>query len=266
MGTILIDTPAKHVCRIRIDRPKKLNALNYEIREAMLEALPDILNNSDNRAIVFGGVGGNLSAGGDVPSMQNLTKCQANDRMGHIHELCRLVAGANIPIVTAAEGICAGGAVGLSLLGDYIIVDSKTKIMVPFLKLGLVPDWGMMRSLPLRVGLPKARRMILENQTISGDRAIDIGLADIFASNNDVMGTAIMTAEKLTELPILAVGMVKDRLRRLVSFEEDLFEEQLDQIQGLTGMEFEEGFDAYMNKRRANFISVKSVKNREHSK
>lgn len=255
MDILQIDHPVEHVCRILINRPEKLNALNFEIRDAMIQVLPDILGNSENRVLVLGGVGGNLSAGGDVPSMENLTQAQAKERMQHIHQLCRLIANANIPVVTAAEGICAGGAVGLALLGDYIIVGPSTKIMVPFLKLGLVPDWGMMRSLPLRVGLPKARRLIFETQTVQGSEAVDIGLADTFADN--VMETTVQTAAKLTRLPRQAVAMVKAKLRNHTSFEDDLSAEEVDQITGLTGKEFSEGFNAYVEKRRANFIDVK---------
>ena len=257
MSAILIDYPADHICRILINRPEKLNALNFEIREGMIKALPDILDNPQNRVLIFGGVGGNLSAGGDVPSMKQLTSLQARERMLHIHKLCRLVGNANIPVVTAAEGICAGGAVGLSLLGDYIIVGQSTKIMVPFLKLGLVPDWGMMRSLPLRIGLPKTRRLIFEAQTVKGRESVNMGLADFFVDDDNIMDRAVQLATDFTALPQQAIAMVKSRLRNHASFEDDLVLEVIDQVKGLTGEEFSEGFNAYIEKRHANFIDVK---------
>ncbi len=253
---ILIDQPADHVCRIQINRPEKLNAVNFDVREALLQALPAIVEDPDIRAIVLGGVGGNLSAGGDVPSMEGLSDEGARERLQHIHRLCRIIWNADVPIVTAAEGIAAGGAVGLALLGDHIIVGRSTKIMVPFLKLGLVPDWGMMRSLPLRVGLPQARRLILETATIEGERAVEIGLADRVLDDSAVMSAAIKQAERLSRLPRGAVAMVKARLRQQPSFEQDLVNEERDQVRGLTSEEFEEGFRAYTEKRSADFISL----------
>lgn len=253
---ILVDRPADHVCRILINRPEKLNAVNFDVREALLHALPAITEDPRNRAIVLGGTGGNLSAGGDVPSMEGLSEAAARERLQHIHRLCRIVWNTDVPIVTAAEGIAAGGAVGLALLGDYIIVGHSTKIMVPFLKLGLVPDWGMMRSLPLRVGLPQARRLILETATVEGERAVEIGLADRMFEDTAVMPAAIEQAVKLSRLPRGAVAMLKARLRQQPDFEQDLANEERDQVRGLTSDEFEEGFRAYTDKRKADFISL----------
>lgn len=251
---ILIDFPTDQVCRILINRPNKLNAVNYDVREAMSLALPTILNDRSVRALVLGGVGGNLSAGGDVPSMEGLSEEQARERLQHIHKLCRMIWYADMPVLTAAEGVAAGGAVGLALLGDYIFAGESTKVLIPFLKLGLVPDWGLMRSLPLRVGLPRARRLILERAMIKGPEALEIGLADYCVADDDVMQKTIERAIKLAELPREATAAVKARLREPVSFEEDLTNEQRDQVAGLTGAEFAEGFAAYTQKRKANFL------------
>lgn len=251
---ILIDYPTDQVCRILINRPKKLNAVNYDVREAMSLALPSILSDRSVRALVLGGIGGNLSAGGDVPSMEGLTEQEARARLQHIHKLCRMIWYADIPVLTAAEGIAAGGAVGLSLLGDYIYVGKSTKILVPFLKLGLVPDWGLMRSLPLRVGHARSRRLILERATVLGPEALDIGLADFCVDDEDVMAATLERATKLAKLPREATATVKERLRESVSFEDDLANEERDQVAGLTGAEFAEGFAAYTQKRKANFL------------
>src|SRR5690606_40294968 len=88
-------------------------------------------------ALVFGGVDGVFSAGGDVPSMVGLNEEQARERMRHIHVLCRLVGGARIPVVSAMEGFTAGAAVGLALLGDRNAVGRAARILFPFLTLGL---------------------------------------------------------------------------------------------------------------------------------
>lgn len=251
-----IDRPAPSVCRILINRPDKLNALNFEIREQMLSALPVVLNDHGNRALIFGGVGGNLSAGGDIPSMQGLSEVEARERMRHIHKLCRIVAGAGIPVLTVAEGVAAGGALGLALLGDYILADSKTRFMIPFLKLGLVPDWGMMHSLPQRVGIAKARQLIFEAKSLSGEAALSIGLADQLFAEGEAMSGAISLATSLSQLPKAAVAAVKKRLQVERSFEVDLACEEDDQAAGLTGREFAEGYSAFMEKRAANFMDM----------
>jgi 2-(1,2-epoxy-1,2-dihydrophenyl)acetyl-CoA isomerase len=128
--------------------------------------------------------------------------------------------------------------------------------MVPFLKLGLVPDWGMMRSLPLRVGLAQARRLIFDTATVSGQEAHAIGLIDRFVPDGSVMDAAVNYASQLAQLPTGAVGRLKARLRCQPGFEQDLAAEEADQVSGLTGREFSEGFAAYMEKRKPDFSKL----------
>ncbi|MGE4321650.1 MAG: enoyl-CoA hydratase/isomerase family protein [Sphingobium sp.] len=254
---IAVDRPAPHVLRVLINRPAKLNAVDFNVREEMYHALKEGLADPSIRALVLGGVGGNLSAGGDVPSMIGLSEAEAQARLRHIHRLCRLVAEAPVAVVTAAEGWAAGASVGLSMLGDYIIVGPSTKILVPFFKLGLIPDWGMMRTLPQRVGIGRARRIIFESQTIKGEEAVQIGLADILADDAAVMDTALAKAAELARMPRGALALVKQRWATPpASFEEDLAREEADQVQLLRGEDFKEGFAAFTEKRGADFTSV----------
>lgn len=258
MSNILIDRPEPNVRRIRINRPSKLNAVDYDVREELTHALTEALGDASTRALVLGGVGGNLSAGGDVPSMIGLSTKQAGERLDHIHNICRMVASARLPIVTAVEGWAAGASVGLALLGDYVIVGPDTKILVPFFTLGLVPDWGLLRSLPARVGIPAARRIILESRTIGGEEAVRIGLADYLVDDALVADIAVEKAAMLARLPQQAFARVKARWAKpAASLQEDLIREREDQIACLTGSEFVEGFASFSEKRVPDFIACR---------
>ncbi len=254
MGNIIVDRPADLVCRIRINRPDKLNAINHDVREEMTDALRDQLGRSDVRALVFGGVDGNLSAGGDLPSMQGLDPEAARDRLDHVHRVCALVAAADIPVVTAVEGVAAGASVGLALLGDYIIGEEGARLIVPFLKLGLVPDWGIARSLPLRVGLPAARRIMFESATVEAAEAYRIGFFDEMTDRGAAADRAVAKAEELARLPRHAIALLKKRLRDPApTLADDFVRENADQVACLVHPEFEEGFSAFAEKRRADF-------------
>lgn len=149
---VLVDRPADDVVRIRFNRPAKRNAIDRATRLALLGAVQDVLADRSTRAIVLGGVGGVFSAGGDLPSMAGLTPDGACARMAEIHGICRLWAAAPMPIVSAMEGVAAGASVGLALLGDFVVAGPSSRILVPFMKLGLTPDWGLMATLPRRIG------------------------------------------------------------------------------------------------------------------
>ena len=131
MSVVLTDRPAPSVARLLINRPHKRNAIDHDVREQLFQSLLEIKADTAIRALVIGGVEGVFSAGGDLDSMGGLTEAQARERMQHIHRLCREFANFPLPVVAAVEGFCAGAAVGMSLLSDYIIVGKQSKIIFP---------------------------------------------------------------------------------------------------------------------------------------
>lgn len=260
-SVVLVDRPAPHVARLLINRPDKRNAIDHDVRQQLTEALEELLADRSVRALVFGGAQGMFSAGGDVPSMVGLNEDQARARMQHIHVLCRLIAGAGVPVVSAIEGIGAGAAVGLALMGDRIVVGESTKILFPFLKLGLVPDWGQLLTLPRRVGLPVARRILCDGGPVSGTEAHRIGLADALVADAQVMTIAVAQASELALLPSEAFQRMKARLNHPSStLAEELIREETDQAVCLLGEEFVEGHVAYLNKRTADFVGLPGVR------
>lgn len=260
-AVVLVDRPAPHVGRLLINRPDKRNAIDFDVRQQLTEALGALLCDSSVRAVVFGGAQGVFSAGGDVPSMVGLSEAQARERMQHIHVLCCLIAGAGVPVVSAIEGIGAGAAVGLALMGDRIVVGDGTKILFPFLKLGLAPDWGQLLTLPRRVGLPAARRILCDGAPVNGTEAHRIGLADTLVPDARVMATAVAQAGELALLPREAFARMKARLNHpSASLDEELVREEGDQVVCLLGDDFVEGHDAYVNKRVADFVGLPGVR------
>lgn len=257
MTTIRIDKPAPNVARILINRPASRNALDHSTRQLLIDGLQEIYADKSNRAIVFGGVDGVLSAGGDVPSMANLTEQQARERMQHGRALSQLFADAEIPVVTAVEGMGVGNSVGLALLGDYIIMGDDAFIMFPFLKLGLIPDWGILRSLPRRIGLAKARRVLMTCERINAEQSMAMGLVDKLVSKAEVMAEAINEAEGLAKLPVDAFARMKKRLNHIaVTLDEELASEEGNQSACLLAAEFVEGYAALTAKRAADFTKL----------
>lgn len=254
---VLLDHPAPHVARLLINRPDKRNAIDHDVRQALTAAIAALKDDHGVRALVFGGAEGVFSAGGDVPSMLGLDEAGARARMQHVAVLCRLVAALRIPVVSAVEGVGAGAAVGLALLGDHIVVGPGTRILFPFLKLGLVPDWGQMLTLPRRIGVAEARRILTAGEPVRGEEAQRIGLADMLVADDQVMSSAVEKAVELARLPIGAFARMKGRLNRVSSsLDFELQREEDDQAVCLTADEFREGYDAFSNKRVPDFVNL----------
>lgn len=256
MSVLLQDQPAPGVRRLLINRPDKRNAIDHDVRQAFMAALRDINGDRSCRALVLGGVGGTFSAGGDIASMSDLAEEQARQRMQHIHELCRLVIEVPVPVVSAAEGYCAGAGAGLALLGDVIVAGQGSRFLFPFMKLGLVPDWGSLRTLPARIGKAAALQILTGGRAIPGEEAVRIGLADAYVGEADVMAAVISRAVAMSRLPGGAFAALKSRLNRpSESFGEELRREEDDQAALLTGPDFREGYSAFREKRDPDFIN-----------
>ena len=254
---VVVDRPAPNVARLLINRPDKRNAIDHAVRQALTDSIGELRGDRSVRALVFGGAEGVFSAGGDLPSMLDLDEAGARARMRHIAVLCRLVADLRIPVVSAIEGIGAGAAVGLALLGDQIVVGPGTRILFPFLKLGLVPDWGQLLTLPRRVGAVQARRIFTAGAPLNGDEAHRIGLADTLVADAEVMNEAVRQAGELARLPLGAFARMKDRLTRVsATLDEELQREENDQAQCLLADEFREGYNAFSAKRSADFVNL----------
>lgn len=254
---VLVDKPAPHVARLRINRPDKRNAIDFATRCALIEALRGLLAAADCRAVVFGGVDGVLSSGGDISSMGGLSEAAARERMRHVHELCRLLASGGLPIVTAIEGVGAGGGAGIAMLSDYVVAGPGSKILFPFLKLGLTPDWGLLYSLPRRIGATRAIQLLSSGRFIEGEEAYRLGLADELVADSEIMNAAIARAAEFARLPAGAFAKMKARLATpSASLEEELRREENDQAVCLLGDEFREGYSAFMEKRAADFLKI----------
>jgi enoyl-CoA hydratase/carnithine racemase len=254
-STLLIDAPVPGVRRILLNRVDKRNAIDYATREDLIDALTAIGTTPSVRAVVFGGAGGFFSAGGDTPSMVGLSEAEARGRMQHIHRLCRLLATLPLPVVTAIEGMGVGAGMGLALLGDVIVVGRGTKVYFPFLKLGLIPDWGSLLTLPRRIGLPAAQRLLAESATVEGPEAYRLSIADVLVDDAEVMTTAIAKALELSRLPLGAFARMKSLLQQHYgSLEQTLRAEEDAQAVLLRSHDFAEGYAAMREKRPANFV------------
>lgn len=254
---VLLDRPASSVARLRINRPAKRNAIDHAVRQGFIDALDSLRGDPSLRALVLGGVDGVFSAGGDLPTMANLDKAQAEERMRHVHSVCRALAASGLSIVSALEGVVAGAAVGMALLGDHIVVGRRTQILFPFLRLGLAPDWGQLFTLRLRVSKVTAWRVVTSPAPVTGEEAFTIGLADQLVADDDIMKAAIVEASRLSRLPIEALRRTRERLANPSrSLEDELAREAHDQAVCLTGPEFDEGYAAFMAKRTPDFLGL----------
>ena len=132
MGVVVIDRRDDGIARVVINRPNKRNALNDEVRHALIAELPVLLSDETVHALVLTGEGGHVCSGGDIASMDGLDSRGARVRMKDNHTIVRLLAESEKPVVTAVEGYAVGAGAGLAMLGDTAVIADSGTIGFPF--------------------------------------------------------------------------------------------------------------------------------------
>jgi 2-(1,2-epoxy-1,2-dihydrophenyl)acetyl-CoA isomerase len=254
MSLVISETAAPGIARIAINRPDKRNAASPEVRDALIEALGKALRDPVVHAIVFGSTGGHFCAGGDIDSMAGVDMAAARTRMQDNHRLVRTLAEAEKPVVAAVEGYAVGAGAGIALLADTIVLAEGGTLGFPFFRVGLTPDYGILFTLPRRVGSARARQILLYAKMIKGREAIDMGLADELAADGGTEARAIALAQELAAMPPHAFALTRRHLAmEPQTLEAALEMEALSQSLAFVGPELAEGRAAFVEKRKPKF-------------
>ena len=254
MSVVTIETPQAGIARLAINRPDKRNAINPETREALIEGIGGLLADDDVHCIILGSTDGHFCSGGDITSMDKLDVRAARVRMQQNHRLVRLLLEAEKPVIAAIEGFAVGAGAGLAMLADTIVLAESGTIGFPFFRVGLTPDYGILYTLPRRVGAARARGILFHAAMLRGADAIDAGLADELVPDGKAEERGLALALSLAAMPPHAFGLVKRHLAMApLSLESTLEMEAMAQSLGFNGPEFAEGRAAFADKRKPNF-------------
>ncbi len=254
MTLVAVETPADGVRRIGLNRADKRNALNPSLRGALIEAFEAASDDQTVHAIVIAGNGGHFCAGGDIDSMEGLTPQIGRARMKVNHRMVRLLAEIEKPVIAAVSGYAVGAGAGIALLADTVVMGEGATIGFPFFRVGLVPDYGILFSLPRRVGAARARQILLYARMVKGKEAYDAGLADELVDDDEVEARAVVCAQELAAMPPHAFAIAKRQLGLWpTSLEGALEMEAMAQAACFSTSEFAEGRAAFRDKRAPNF-------------
>jgi len=249
-----VETVADGIRRIGLNRADKRNALNPSLRGALIEAFEAASGDETVHAIVIAGNGGHFCAGGDIDSMEGLTPQTGRARMKVNHRMVHVLAETEKPVVVAVSGFAVGAGAGIALLADTVVMGESATIGFPFFRVGLVPDYGILFSLPRRVGAARARQILLYARMLKGQDAYDAGLADELVDDEQVEARAVQRAQELAAMPPHAFAIAKRQLGLWpTSLEGALEMEAMAQAACFSTSEFAEGRAAFREKRTPNF-------------
>jgi enoyl-CoA hydratase/carnithine racemase len=212
------------VAYITINRPRALNAVDPETLQELSQALLDFRDDEERWVAILTGVGERaFCVGADIKDMLPV--------LGEIrNEWWRIpptiLRGLELwkPIIAAINGHALGGGLELALACDLRIAAENATFGVPEVTLGIIPGWGGTQRLPRAIPAAKAAELLFFGQRIDAQEAYRIGLINKVVPPPQLLPTAEEWAQKLCEIPPLAVRAAKEAMIRgvEVSLEEGL--------------------------------------------
>ena len=266
VDAIQTELSKKGVFLIRLNRPEVLNSMNRDLIMGLLETMNEVNNDPSVRAVVITGNGRGFCAGADLanggwPNEKNNSPGQAaaNNMEIGFNPLVRAITSADKPVLTAVNGIAAGGGVGLALSGDLVVAAESAKFKLVFgPQLGIIPDVGSSWFVPHLIGRARANGMGLLGEDIGAKVAKEWGLIWDFFPDNNFMESVLELAGKIATGPIAGLkAVVKAHDHALsTSLENQLDYERDTQKIFLDREEFREGVKAFVEKRKPDFTKI----------
>tara|TARA_B100001063_G_scaffold16006_1_gene12333 strand:+ start:1999 stop:2808 length:810 start_codon:yes stop_codon:yes gene_type:complete len=248
---------------LTLNRPEVLNAMNKDLIMGLYEIFQEIEKEKDSRVIIITGEGRGFCSGADLanggwPSEEGLSggEIGANNMEIGFNPLIRLITSIDKPVITAINGMAAGGGVGLALSGDLIVASESAKFKLVFgPNLGIIPDVGASWFVPNLVGRARANGMGLLGDDIPAKQAKEWGLIWDYYPDDQFMEETLKIANKLADGAIKGLKAVSKAHNKALSgtLNEQLDHERDTQRVLLDSEEFKEGVGAFLSKRKPNF-------------
>jgi enoyl-CoA hydratase len=194
---------------ITINRPEVKNALDGATARALAAAADELDADEQLRVGVLTGAGGTFCAGMDLKAWQRGDKPNIEGRgFGGI-----TITAPRKPLIAAVEGWALAGGFELMLACDLVVAGEGSKFGVPEVKRALVAGGGAALLLPRRIPFAAAMELLLTGETITAERAAELGLVGRLVPDGGALEGALRLAEVIAANGPLAVAVTKQIAR-----------------------------------------------------
>lgn len=236
---------------LTLDRPERKNAINIDMYIGLTEALLSASADPGVRSVLITGAEGCFTSGNDLADFSKVADVGSEDNV--IYTFLRELADFPKPVVVAINGVAVGVGTTLLLHCDLVYCSVESTFRLPFVNLGLCPEYASTYLLPRLVGHVKAAEWLLLGEEFSASQARAAGLVN--AVVEDPLTVAREQCAKLGIQPPEAVRTTKALLKKPTRkrVEEVMSDELHHFAQALQGAEFKEAVSAFFEKRQPDF-------------
>ena len=240
---------------ITLNRPEKLNSFNREMALQMQDAL-DQCKKKSVRCVYITGAGKAFSAGQDLsevvdPDGPGMKKILSE----HYNPIVTRIKNLEKSVIAAINGVAAGAGANIALCCDIVVANESASFIQAFSKIGLIPDSSGTHTLPRLVGWQKASALMMLGEKISATEAERIGMIYKVFPPESFEENAKLIAYYLAKMPTRGLAYTKKLLACSItnSFEQQLEKEDKFQQKAAKTKDFNEGVQAFLEKRDPNF-------------
>ena len=240
------------VLTIEIARPDKKNALTRDMYQAMADALVAANTDKAVRAVLFQGQPGMFTAGNDIEDFMGNPPREEN---APVFQFMRALLACEKPVIAAVAGPAIGIGTTMLLHCDFVYVADDARLAMPFVALGLVPEFGSSLVVPRLMGQRLAAEKLLLGDPFTGAQAVECGIANAVLPAAEVVNHARRVAERFSKLAPSAVRESKrlmrapdaEQLMATIRTEAEIFSARLRSPEAM------EAFQAFFQKRQPDF-------------
>ncbi len=240
------------VATIEIARPEKKNAITQAMYGQMADALDAAVADNAVRAVLLTGQPGIFTSGNDIEDFMQRPPGSAESPA---FAFMKALMGCDKPVVAAVTGAAIGIGTTMLLHCDFVYVSDEARLAMPFVSLGLVPEFASSLIVPQLMGNARAAEKLLLGDPFTGADAVEVGLANAVLPAAEVAPHARRVAERFNGLPPGAVRETKRLMRRARSAAalEAIGTEGKAFAARLQSPEAKEAFSAFFQKRKPDF-------------
>jgi 2-(1,2-epoxy-1,2-dihydrophenyl)acetyl-CoA isomerase len=211
-ATVGLDV-ADGVAHVTLDNPGALNRFEATMREDLLDALRTVAADDAVRCVRIAGAPPAFSAGADIDDMVRLRRlgdrAEVERRVVLGTAIVRTIRTMPKPVVAAVGGPAAGAGANLALACDVRLGSDRARFIESFVRIGLLPDWGGLRSLVELVGRGTAAHLMMTGEEVDATRALALGILQQVVPADGLDAHSVRYCARLARSSAPALGAIK---------------------------------------------------------
>lgn len=237
---------------LTLNRPRKKNALDSELFSSVARALEQARGDGDVHVVLLQGAGGNFSSGMDLTA-------SFDEGSKPFDDCARAVADFDKPLVAAVDGVAIGGGATIPFHCDVVYVGESLRMRLPFVSLGLVPEFASSYTLAATIGARRAAELMYTAEWIDAAKALQVGIATAVFPDSELHARALEKAREIAQWPVNSLRETKGTLKvaHRASIDAALEAEAAAMMRQAGSAENIEAITAFIEKRDPQFRGLK---------